>query len=112
MSASSWTLIDRAPNAAIAQAWADYLQRNGVPCFVEGAMLSDERAAAMQAIGMLGVDLKTSADRVEEARRLLTALKARGAERPTVDCPKCGEPIEGAFDACWKCGTERPDAEG
>ena len=22
-------------------------------------------------------------------------------------CPKCGEGIEDAFDACWKCGTEK-----
>ncbi|HYT15257.1 MAG TPA: DUF2007 domain-containing protein [Burkholderiales bacterium] len=22
-------------------------------------------------------------------------------------CPKCGEPIEGQFTACWKCGSGR-----
>jgi len=23
-------------------------------------------------------------------------------------CAKCGEPLEDPFDACWRCGTERP----
>jgi hypothetical protein len=26
-------------------------------------------------------------------------------------CQKCGEEIEGSFDACWKCGTSRDGAE-
>jgi membrane protease YdiL (CAAX protease family)/predicted RNA-binding Zn-ribbon protein involved in translation (DUF1610 family) len=25
-------------------------------------------------------------------------------------CPRCGEPIEDAFDACWRCGTGRDGA--
>ena len=23
-------------------------------------------------------------------------------------CPKCGEEVEGQFDICWNCGTEKP----
>jgi hypothetical protein len=23
-------------------------------------------------------------------------------------CPKCGESVEGQFEACWKCGTPKP----
>ncbi|HWB19521.1 MAG TPA: hypothetical protein VG711_04405 [Phycisphaerales bacterium] len=23
-------------------------------------------------------------------------------------CPKCGEHIEGTFDVCWNCGSDRP----
>ena len=26
-------------------------------------------------------------------------------------CPQCGEHIEAQFDACWKCGEDRPAAE-
>ena len=27
-------------------------------------------------------------------------------------CPKCGERLEAQFEACWKCGTAKPSAEG
>jgi predicted nucleic-acid-binding Zn-ribbon protein len=26
-------------------------------------------------------------------------------------CPKCGERLEGSFDACWSCGTTRAGVE-
>ncbi len=44
-----------------------------------------------------------------QARRLLRVElsgEARNGEPWT--CPDCGEPIEGQFTQCWRCGTERP----
>jgi hypothetical protein len=26
-------------------------------------------------------------------------------------CPQCGEQVEGRFDQCWNCDTERPTGE-
>ena len=49
-----------------------------------------------------GFDVLVPADQAEEARMLLES--GRG---PDWACPKCGEKIDGVFDACWKCGHER-----
>jgi hypothetical protein len=108
MTTHGWVIVDRAPNTVVAQLWADYLQERGVPCFVDGSMLADERAAAMQLVGLLGVDVKTSGDHLDRARELIADLKARNEGRPSIKCAKCGETIDAAFDACWKCGSERP----
>ena len=34
--------------------------------------------------------------------------EATGAGAGEWDCPRCGERSEGQFDACWRCGSERP----
>lgn len=26
-------------------------------------------------------------------------------------CPRCGEPLEAQFDACWRCGEPRPEPD-
>ena len=46
---------------------------------------------------------------VERARWLIQQ-SLEGAEQPAADwtCPGCGERLEGAFDACWQCGTAKP----
>ncbi|MGA3115300.1 MAG: DUF2007 domain-containing protein [Syntrophobacteraceae bacterium] len=46
--------------------------------------------------------------RLVEAQQILD--KAREdpvTEQETWRCPKCAEELEGQFDQCWKCGTER-----
>ena len=46
--------------------------------------------------------------RLKEARQIIEeAQEDVGAEQETWRCPKCGEELEGHFDRCWKCGTER-----
>ena len=27
---------------------------------------------------------------------------------PAWTCPRCGESVEGPFDACWNCGADKP----
>lgn len=44
----------------------------------------------------------------ERAERLIQEALAGKSEAPGWRCPGCGEFLEGAFDACWNCGTNRP----
>jgi len=44
------------------------------------------------------------------ARSLVEAALRETAGGIPWDCPKCGESVEGQFEACWSCGTERPSA--
>jgi hypothetical protein len=43
------------------------------------------------------------------ARELLDAFR-QGAEQPAEDwtCGHCGEPLDGHFGSCWRCGADRP----
>ena len=78
------------------------LEDGGVP-----AVVSDE-ALELLAYGLVSVRSSTSydvlvpADRVQDAQAILE--RPRG---PDWVCPKCGEKIDGVFDACWKCGHEQ-----
>lgn len=41
------------------------------------------------------------------ARALIeSALRAPAGGAPW-HCPRCGESVEGQFEVCWNCGTER-----
>ncbi|QTF92407.1 DUF2007 domain-containing protein [Halomonas sp. BM-2019] len=44
----------------------------------------------------------------ERAETLIREALAGEGGAPAWRCPGCGEPQEGVFDACWKCGTHRP----
>ncbi|MBD3898523.1 DUF2007 domain-containing protein [Halomonas sp. ML-15] len=45
-----------------------------------------------------------------ERARCLIQQSLEGAVQPAEDwiCPGCGERLEGAFDACWQCGSAKP----
>lgn len=53
-----------------------------------------------------GVKLYVPNQEVEKARDILTENAADESAAPWV-CAGCSEEIEGAFDACWKCGLDR-----
>ncbi len=45
----------------------------------------------------------------EKAKELVEGFLAGSAEPGSAwSCPECGEAIEGQFNACWRCATERP----
>lgn len=45
----------------------------------------------------------------EKARALVQATLAPDpGAADSWHCPRCGEPLEGQFTACWHCGAERP----
>jgi len=43
------------------------------------------------------------------ANEVVTAHVVRPPPGSDWSCPRCGEDVDGHFDACWKCRTERPD---
>jgi rubrerythrin len=44
----------------------------------------------------------------ERAEALVALSLEGGSDSPDWRCPRCGESLGGAFDACWNCGRERP----
>ena len=54
-----------------------------------------------------GVRLHIADQDLEKAREILTLMKET-APGPAWNCGKCAMEIEGNFDTCWNCGTDRP----
>ena len=49
-------------------------------------------------------------ENLERAEELIQeALKPHPGTSKPWRCPRCGEPVESQFDACWKCGATQPD---
>jgi len=84
------------------------LEREGIAVF-----LPDQFAA--QAFGQIpgGLRIQVNDGDYEKARQVASAfLNARAgfASTPAAQdwrCPRCGEIVDGALGACWKCETLR-----
>ena len=74
------------------------LEDEDIPVVVQGEAMESAGVAQQ----FRGYAICVPAERVDEAREL---LEERRGEDWT--CPKCGEKIEGVFDACWQCGQAR-----
>lgn len=46
--------------------------------------------------------------RYQEAENIIKAELIPRPRSPSWECPHCSELIDGAFDACWKCGAVNP----
>lgn len=71
-------VVHRAKTPAIAAMIAEALKGAGVPAYVEGAALNDEFAVSQRAMGLTGVEVLVHRDRLEEARKILAAMRASG----------------------------------
>jgi hypothetical protein len=91
---------------------ADLLRDQGIPCVVRNAYLAG--ASGELPPTECWPELWIADDRdTGPAMRLLQAyLAAPPATIADWTCPACGEPIEGQFTACWRCGRARPEGEG
>ena len=94
-----------APNLALATLWADMLRQAGIPASVQRAFTSSIAGEIPpdQALPEVWVE---DAERLEEARQLLHALRHPPYQRWV--CPGCQEQIDGPFEQCWNCGTAMP----
>ena len=96
-----------APDPVNAEIAKDYLGSYGIAAHVRGQYL-------WGGIGQLPVDVYPTvwvddgAD-YERARALISRFESGATGGRPWDCPNCGERLAGPFDACWKCGTPRPD---
>lgn len=105
-------LVHTAKHAAEAHLIRGFLESNGIEAVIRGEYLTS-------GWGELPVDLCsvwiTDDREFERANQLLVDfLKGAFQRRFSGErwaCPRCGEPLEGQFTACWKCGTPKPEAE-
>ncbi len=91
-----------------AQLLSDFLHRH----LVDNAIFGDYLSGA---IGELPADVYPSIwivhDRDQPRARDLLACFLAGSSRQTAPswaCPGCGELVDGSFEICWHCGSERP----
>ncbi|MCG6942961.1 MAG: DUF2007 domain-containing protein [Thiohalocapsa sp.] len=91
-----------------AQLLSDFLHRH----LVENAIFGDYLSGA---IGELPANIYPSIwivhDRdLSRARDLLRRFLDDGRREPAPSwvCRNCGELVDGSFDLCWHCGSERP----
>ena len=93
-----------APNAAIAQIWADLLCEAGLPATVERRYLSAVAGELPpdQCLPEIWLDHEEHAPR---ARALLQELQDLPQRRWMC---RCGEMVEGGFEQCWHCGALMP----
>jgi len=45
---------------------------------------------------------------LDPAERVLKDFLRPAEPSPAWVCPQCGETVDGQFDLCWKCGTQKP----
>ena len=96
--------LRHAPNAAIAQIWADLLCEAGYPATVERRYLTSVAGELPpdQCLPEIWLQYDEHATR---ARALLQDLQDLPQRR--WHC-RCGEMVEGGFEQCWQCGALMP----
>ena len=105
-----------AENPIEAHMVVDLLAEEGIAATVQGENIFAVRGALPISYPTVWV---LDDDDYERARKLALEYDreeyaAPGSEdlpRKPWTCPQCGERIEGHFDACWHCGTDRPAEE-
>ena len=98
-----------APNAAIAQIWADLLCEAGLPATVERRHLTSVAGELPPDHCLPEIWLRHD-EHLANARTLLDELERVPQRQWT--CAACGEPIEGGFEQCWACGAGMPLPNG
>jgi hypothetical protein len=96
--------LTTAPNLAMASLWSDMLTQAGMESTVLRAYASSIAGEIPPDQALPEIWILEDA-RLDEARRLLEALRRPPVRRWTC---RCGEVIDGPFDQCWSCGTMRP----
>jgi hypothetical protein len=87
------------------------LEANHVPCIVRNELLIGAAGELPPSECWPELWVTDDADQ-ERARALVEAYLDAGENAgPEWRCAGCGEPIEGQFTACWRCGEERPPGE-
>jgi hypothetical protein len=87
---------------------ASLLEARGIACVVKNQFLGG--AAGELPPTECWPEIWVADDRDETpALRVLAAYHEAGRESfDRWTCPTCGEALEGQFEICWRCGTERP----
>lgn len=84
------------------------LEAEGIACRIRNELLS--RLAGEVPFTECAAELHVADERDRTRAEALVAAFRR-ATPPSASpwtCGACGEPIEGQFTACWRCGAARP----
>jgi len=84
------------------------LEAEGIAAMVRGEFLAGgigELPADVCGVWILDDALAARASQVLE--EVWRGRRASGSAGPWT-CPGCGEPLEGQFTDCWRCGAARP----
>ncbi|MBH1964534.1 MAG: DUF2007 domain-containing protein [Comamonadaceae bacterium] len=100
--------LTRAPNAAIAQIWADLLCEGGYPATVQRLFLTG--VAGELPPDQCLPEIWLLHDEHEAAATALLSDLARVPQRHWL-CSACGEDVEGGFEQCWRCGALMPQPQ-
>jgi hypothetical protein len=83
------------------------LENNGIPCLLK----NEELNAMARGMPEFFIELWVKQDGdSEKALKLITQFNQKDGTEKTGFwiCGNCKEKIEGQFDSCWNCGTNRP----
>ncbi|MCY4078240.1 MAG: DUF2007 domain-containing protein [Acidobacteria bacterium] len=85
------------------------LEAHGIECRIQGEYRSGAVGEIPPSEAWPELWVVDPADAVEAQRLVDEAIQGAETDAPGWTCSRCGEPNEGQFSACWKCGTDRPD---
>lgn len=98
-----------AQNSLLVNHLRNLLQEAGIACVLRNEFLGG--AAGELPLVEVWPELWVVDDAQYLRARTLVTEALRGDARPAGPpwtCPACGEPIEGQFTDCWRCGAARP----
>ena len=84
------------------------LESNGIRTFIRNQYGSSVMGEVpfVEVVPQLFVLEEKDVPRARELLKLNLPVEAAGKNW---DCPRCGADVEGNFECCWQCGTERLD---
>lgn len=94
-------------NALLVSHMHNLLRAAGIPAELRNMTLGG--AAGELPLGECEPEVWVAPHNAERAQALIRrSQEGEAAPSPDWDCPRCGERLEGAFDACWRCGDGKP----
>jgi len=108
------TNVYGARDLAEAQFVKGLLEAEDIPAIIQGGALQavlGEIPVSPESLPSVWVN-ETDLDRAMPiVKELDNGGPAKTSLQPGWTCAKCGEALEGQFSTCWKCGTNRPEAQ-
>ena len=101
------TRVYSTPDPSVAHLVQNALEEHGIDAVVRG----ERRGALAGELAWTDTWAEVwvgDAARAAEALALVADATAAPEAGPGWRCAVCGEDVEGAFEACWNCGADRP----